>query len=169
VLVLVRKQHLVDESVGEQPILGIQLDLAEHLERPLANLIHVGTHLIGAEDRQLAADLPGLLDGVIELAEVAAERLPTADSLDEPELLEVSDVPQVPDQRAEDRVVDPVELLMGERLNQLEGVPARLLQALGQFGLAVGAGTRSTLSGGCSCLRDRSRLPSRDRRLRLFK
>jgi hypothetical protein len=165
VLVLVREQHVVDEAVGQQPVLGIQLDLAEHLERPLANLVHVGADLVGPEDRQFPPDLAGLLNRVVELAQVAAQRLATADPLDEPELLEVADVTEIPDQRAEDRVVDPIELLVGERLDQLEGVTACFIEAPGQLGLAVGSGTRATLSGGCCSLRDGSRLPTRDRGL----
>jgi hypothetical protein len=39
-------------------------------------------------------------------------------------------VAQVPDQGAEDRVVDPVELLVGERLDQEERVPACFRQSL---------------------------------------
>jgi len=159
VLVLVREQHLVDEAVGEQAVLRIKLDLVEDLERALADLVHVGADLVGAQDRQLAPDLAGLLDRVVELAEVAAQRLAPADPLDEPELLEVSDVPKVPDQGAQDRVVDPVELLVRERLDQLQGVTTCLLQTPGQLGLAVGSGTRSTLTRGCCNLRDRSRLP----------
>jgi len=155
----VGEQHLVDEAVGEQPIGGVELDLVEYLEGPRSNLLHVGTDLIGPQDRQLAADLPRLLDRVVELAEIASQRLPAADPLDEPELLEVGDVPEVPDQRAENRVVYPVELLLRQRLDQLQGVPACLFQMPGQLGLVVGSGTRPTLGGGCCNLRDRSRLP----------
>jgi len=77
-------------------------------------------------------------------------------------------MPEIPDQGAEDGVVDPVELLVGERLDQLEGVTACLVQAPGQLGLAVGSGTRSTLSGGCCSLRDESTLPRLSLRLVRF-
>jgi hypothetical protein len=66
---------------------------------------------------------------------------------------------EVPDQRAENRVVDAVELLVREWLDQLQGVTACLFQTPGQLGLAVGSGTRITLRAGCNNLRDRSRLP----------
>jgi hypothetical protein len=165
VLVLVGEQHLVDEAVRQQLVVGVELDLVQDLQRALSDLLHVWADLVGPQDRQLAPDLAGLLDRVVELAEVAAERLAAADPLDEPELLEVADVAEVPDQRAEDRVVDMVELLLSEGLDQLEGVTPCLIQALGQFGLAVGSGTRSTGGRGCSNLRDRSRLASRRRRV----
>jgi hypothetical protein len=157
VLVLVGEQHLVDEAVRQQRIGRIELDAVEDLEGPLADLLHVRADLIGAEDRQLAADLARLLDRVVEVAQVAAKGLAPADSLDQPELLEVGDVPEIPDQRAEDRVVDPVELLLGEGLDQRQGVVACLLQAPDQLGLAAGSGTSPTLAG-CSNLRDRSSL-----------
>src|SRR5262249_48042947 len=161
VLVLVGEQHLVDEAVGEQRVLRVEFDLTEHLKRPLADLPHVGANLVGAQDGELAADLPRLLDRVVELPDVAAERLAGTDRADEPELLEVRDVTEVPDQRTEDGVVDAVELLVGERLDQLERVSTCLLQTPGQLGLAVRSGTRSTRSGGCDNLRDRSRVPRR--------
>jgi hypothetical protein len=151
---LVREQHLVDEAVGEQGIPAGEIDPAEHLERPLPDLLHVRPHLVGAQDRELAPDLPGLLDRVVELAEVAAERLAAADPLDQPEFLEVGDVAQVPDQGTEQRVVDAVELLVGEGLDQSEGVTARPVEPLGERALQLRSGTTSTVAGGGSNLRD---------------
>jgi hypothetical protein len=120
VLVLVRKQQLVDEAVVEQAVLRVvEVDLTQHLEGALADRVHVGLDLSGPQDRQLAAVLAGVLDRVVEAAEVAPQRLAAADPLHQPELLEVGDVAEVPDQGAEDRRVDPVELLLGERVNQL--------------------------------------------------
>jgi hypothetical protein len=89
-----------------------------------------------------------LLDRVVELAEIASERVAAADPLDQPELLEVGDVPQIPDQRAEDRAVDPIELIVRKRLDQAQGVTACLVQTPGQLGLELGSGTTSTLGAG---------------------
>ena len=58
------------------------------------------------------------------------QRLAVADRLHQPQLLEVGDVAQVPGQWAEDRRVDAVELIVGERLDQLQGSPPRLGEAL---------------------------------------
>jgi hypothetical protein len=154
----VGEQHLVDEAVVEQRILGIQLDLREDLQGALTDPVQVGANLVCPQDRQLATDLSRLLDRVVEIPQIAAQRLTAADPLDEPELLEVGDVPEIPDQRAENRVVDAIELLVGERLDQLEGVAACLLQSPGQLGLAVGSGTKTTLLR-CGNLRDWSRVP----------
>jgi hypothetical protein len=161
----VGEQHLVDEPVRQQRVLGNELDLVQDLESPSPDLVHVGADLPGAKDWQFAADLARLLDRVVELAEVASERLAAPDPADQPELLEVRDVPEVPDQGTEDRVVDAIELLVGERLDQLQGMTARLLQTPGQLGLAVGSGARSILGRGSCDLRDGSTLPRWPRRL----
>ena len=59
-LVLVGEQHLVDEAVGEQRVLGgLEVDPVEHLEGALAHLVQVGAKLVAAQDRQLAAGRRG--------------------------------------------------------------------------------------------------------------
>ena len=139
-LVLVGEQHLVDEAVAQQRVLGVgvELDLVEHLERALADVGHVGAQLGVAQDRQLAAGLARVLDRVVEAAELAVQRLAAADRLHQPELLEVGDVAEVPGQRAEDRRVDAVELLVVERLDQLQRARARLGEAFRDRCLGAG-------------------------------
>ncbi len=52
VLMLVGEQHLVDEAVLDQRIAGVvELDRAEHVERPRADLVHIGAQLIATQDR----------------------------------------------------------------------------------------------------------------------
>ena len=123
-----REQHLVDEAFAQQRVLGVggDVDRVEHLERALADVGHVGAQLGVAQDRQLAAGLARVLDRVVEAAELAVHRLALADRLHQPELLEVGDVAEVPGQRAEDRRVDGVELLVVERLDQRKSALARL-------------------------------------------
>ena len=127
-LVLVGEQHLVDEAAPQQRVLGIvaQVDLLEHLEGALADVGEVGAQLGVAQDRQLAARPARVLDRVVEAAELAVQGLAPADRLHQPELLEVGDVPEIPGQRAEQRRVDAVELLVVERLDQLKRRAARL-------------------------------------------
>jgi hypothetical protein len=133
VLVLVGEQELVDEPTLQERIPAVQVNLAEHLEGALAHLLEVRKHLAAVQNRQLPANLAGLLDRVVETAELSAKRFPAADPANEPELLEVGDVPEVPDERAEDRRVDAVQLLVVEWLYQLKRAPARLCQALGDL------------------------------------
>jgi hypothetical protein len=133
VLQLVGEQHLVDEPVPQQRVLDLGTDLhaIQYVECPLADVRQVGAQLLVAEDRQLAADLARILDRVVEATEIAVQRLEAADSLDQPELLEVGDVPEVPGERAEELGVDRVELLLAERLDQHQGALTRGIEPFG--------------------------------------
>ena len=73
VLELVREQHLVDEPFAQQGVLGVGVDLhaLQYVKRPLSDVFHVGAQLGVAQDRQLAARPAGVLDRVVEAAEVA--------------------------------------------------------------------------------------------------
>jgi hypothetical protein len=62
-------------------------------------------------------------------------RLAPADGLDQPELLEVGDVAEVPGERAEDRRVLAVELGLAQRVDQEQGAFARLGEAAGDLSL----------------------------------
>jgi hypothetical protein len=128
---LVGEQHLVDEPVPQQRVPGVlvDVDFLEHLQGALADVGEVGAQLGVAQDRQLAAGLARVLDRVVEAPEVAVQGLAVADRLHQPELLEVGDVAEVPGQRAEDRRVDAVELLVVEGLEQLQGAAACLAEA----------------------------------------
>jgi hypothetical protein len=119
VLLLVGEEHLVDEAVTKQRIVGVvELDVFEDLEGALAHVVEVGAKLLVAQDRQFAAGLARILDRVVEAPQLTMQRLAPANRLHQPELLEVGDVPEVPDQRAEDRGIDAIELLCVERLDQ---------------------------------------------------
>ena len=159
VLVLVGEQHLVDEAAAQQGVLGVlaELDLVEHLERALAHVGEVGAQLGVAQDRQLAAGPARVLDRVVEAAELAVQRLAAADRLHQPQLLEVGDVAEVPGERAEDRRVDPVELLVVERLDQLQGPLPRLGETLRDRFLGAGR----HLGGDAKTLQNRSFGPFR--------
>ena len=128
-------------SSSGSPVSSSSTDV-EHVERPRADLVHVGAQLVAAQDRQLVAGLARVLDRVVEAPQLAVHRLAAADPLHQPQLLEVGDVAEVPGERAEDRRVDGVELLVGERLDQEEGPLARLREAVGDLLAQVGLGRR---------------------------
>ena len=97
VLVLVREQHLVDESVAQKRFGGVvEVDLVEDLQGALADPQQVGAQLVVAQDRQRATGLARVLDRVVEAAQLAVHRLAVADRLHQPELLEVGDVARGP-------------------------------------------------------------------------
>jgi hypothetical protein len=135
VLVLVREQHLVDKRAVDEGIgVVLELGLREHVQGAAAYLFHVSAKVVASQDRELVADLSRVLNRVVEAAELAADRLAIADTLDEPELLEVGDVTEVPGKRAEDRRVDGVELIVCQGLDE----PQRALAGLGEaFGDAL--------------------------------
>ena len=142
--------------------LGIELDLVEHLEGPLADLVHVGAHLVG---RAGSAARRGSCAGSRSRRRSSpssprsGSRPPIRWTSQSSSKLAMWPRSQI--ERAEDRRVDAVELLVRERLDQLEGARARLRQALGDLGLAVGAG-RATVR--CDAQPPRCRMrPLRDR------
>src|SRR5215210_6410171 len=100
---LVGKDQLVDEPVAEERVLGIGGDVhvLKYVESSLPDLLHVGAAALAAEDGQLVARGAGVLDRVVEEAEVAVHGLELADLLDQPQLLEVGDMAEVPGERAE--------------------------------------------------------------------
>ena len=142
-LVLVGEDQLVDEAVAEHAgRRSLEVDAVEDVQRPLAHLRHVVAQLVAAQDRQLVAGRPRVLDRVVEAAELAVHRLAPADRLDQPQLLEVGDVAEVPGQRTQDLAVDGVELLVGERLDQQQRALARLREAVSDRVLRLGRGRR---------------------------
>ena len=101
VLVLVRQDQLVDESVGEQRVLGrLQIHTVENLQGASANIVEVTAKIGPTKDREVAAGRAGVLDRIVEAAELPVERIQVADGLHEPQLLEVRDVPEIPGERA---------------------------------------------------------------------
>jgi hypothetical protein len=132
VLQLVGDQHPVDEAVAQQPVLGVGGDVhvLQYVEGAGADVLHVGAELRVAQDRQPAADLARALDRVVEAAELAVQRRAIADPPHQPQLLEVGDVAEVPGERAQQRRVDGVQLLVVELLDQGERAPAGLPQEI---------------------------------------
>jgi plasmid stabilization system protein ParE len=140
VLKLVREQHLVDEAVPQQRVLdgGTDIHILQYVERALADVRHISAQLGVAQDRQLAADLARVLDRVVEAPKLPVQRLPPPDRLHQPQLLEVGDVPEVPGQRAQDRRVDRVQLLVVERRDQRQRPLARLGESVRDRCLGLG-------------------------------
>ena len=131
VLMLVRDQHLVGEAGPEDRILRVvEVELVEHLERALANVLHVGAEIVAPQDREFVAVGARVLDRVVDAAEIAVQRFPAPGRLDEPQLLEVGDMAQIPRERTEQRRVDGVELLVAELLDEQESASTRLGEPL---------------------------------------
>jgi hypothetical protein len=120
VLVLVLDQHLRDER-GYAP---------EHRERPGAHLVHVRERLVAPQVGQLTPVRAWRLESVVGIRQVGAHqvepRLPA-----DPQVLEGRYVPEVPDERAHQRIVHPVQIGVGHVLDQQQRALASFFELFG--------------------------------------
>ncbi len=117
VLMLVLQEHLPDER--RNPV--------EHRQRPSAHPLHQGNGLNAAQVRELAPVGARRLEGVVDVGEVGAQQFEPGLPSD-PEVLERGDVPEVPDERAHQRVVNAIEIVVGDVLDQGKRALARLFE-----------------------------------------
>ena len=106
VLVLVLEHHLVD--LGGAGAL-------EDRERALADVGEVVERLGAVEDRQVAADGARRLERVVHRGELRVQQRLAAVAVDEPQVLIGGDVREIPRERAHQRRVRGLHLLVGER------------------------------------------------------
>ena len=129
VLLLVLHEQLPQEAAGvEVAEAGRQVHPVEHLQRPLAHGLHVLEPLGAAKVGEAAAAGARGLGRVVDLHQVRPQRRHPRAAARDPEVLERRDVTEVPHQRAHERVVDALEILVAHRLDQ----PQRPLACLGQ-------------------------------------
>ena len=122
VLELVLRDHADDEVVPRQ--------LGEPVDYLLAHLRDVGTRVLRGEDGQRPPLGSPVCERVVQIVELAAVRVATSE---QPELLEVPDVSEIPDERRLKRRDLPRQLLVRERLQQGFGSPARVLEDRGEL------------------------------------
>ena len=105
-LVLVLGDHVVDEAVAQErlPAVGTHVALLDQVEGPGPHGVAVGAGLGEAEQRQGLPHPAGLLEGVVEVVEALAGRL-AAERSDQPEVLVVGHVGEVPQQRRHQDIV----------------------------------------------------------------
>ena len=120
-LELVLRDHADEEVV-------VSRQLREQLDDGLAHLTHVCARRGGLEDQELGALRPAVRERVVELVVDRRERLAAAGLAEQPELLEVADVGEIPDERRLERRDLARQLLVVERLEQGLGSRARVLE-----------------------------------------
>ena len=98
------------------------------LERAGANFVHVLERGVGTQKREIATAGPRRLHRVVHVDHVWTQHRPLAEPVDEPQVLERRDVPEVPDQRAHQRRVHPLEVLVRDGRDQSHGPLARLVE-----------------------------------------
>ncbi len=103
VLLLVLHDHREREPVLDQPP-PLQRDPFEQAYHPLTDLAHVPAGRPGLQQRQPRPGRARMLEGVVEPVHVVAEhRVASADVAQQPQLLLVADVGQVPHQGGHQR------------------------------------------------------------------
>ena len=109
------RHHSHEEVVPRQ--------LGESLEHLLADLRDVGTRVLRGQDRQRAPLGSPVCERVVQIVELAAVAVS-----EQPELLEVPDVSEIPDEWRLERRDLARQLLVREGLQQGFGSPARVLE-----------------------------------------
>jgi hypothetical protein len=143
-LVLVLDHHAVDEAVREEGDVLVEDDLVKVVEHPAAHALEIGERLSQLEERQLPAGAPGLGEGVVEEVQLGVGEPLAPQRGQEPLLLVVGHVRQVPDERGHERRV-----LAGERGTvQAFEQPQRSLPAQAQ---GLGDGVLQLPEGPLSC------------------
>ena len=106
------------EAVPQERILGAPVELIDQLERGIADSAHVGASRARRQDRQLTSLAALVREGVVDVVVPALHRALPADVAEQPQLLEVSDVRVVPDQRRHQWGHLQAQLLRREWLEQ---------------------------------------------------
>ena len=140
VLRLVADDHLEERAVA-------RAGLVEHLERAGADRVEVVEDVGAAQERDLAARGARRLEGVVEVGEVAAQQVAAAVAMDEPEVLVGGDVAEIPVQRAHQRVLHALEILVREAGDQRKRAIAGVLQGLSEGWLGHGRHRRVSVPG----------------------
>jgi hypothetical protein len=126
VLVLVLDDHFPDRPDAS--------DAIEHLERARTRRSHELERLAAAKIGKLPAVRTRRLGRVVHDREIRSQGWQAARALREPEVLEGGDVPEVPHERAHQRIVDVIEVLVADALDEREGPPARIGKQLADVG-----------------------------------
>jgi hypothetical protein len=134
---------VADDHLEDRPVAGA--DALEHLQRATADGREVLEHVGAAQARDVAAHGPRRLEGVVEVREVAAQQRLAAVAVDEPQVLVGGDVPEVPAQRAHERVVHALERVVVERGDECEGARAGPVQGVAQVRADGGGHGRANL------------------------
>ena len=99
VLMLVLHDHAVDEAAREQRLAAVEIDVREHVEGALAHVGDEPPRLGWIEDRKRRAVAARVLERVVHVVEELVGGRRAGELPQEPQLLVVADVREVPTQR----------------------------------------------------------------------
>jgi hypothetical protein len=126
VLELVLGDHPDDEAVSKQRVSVVDRELWQEPEHALAHLGHVFTRGSRREDREASTLGARMSEGVVEAIAVRRSAVLSSDAPQQPQLLEVADMREIPDERRLQRRDLRRELVVGERLQQSQRAVARV-------------------------------------------
>ena len=128
VLELVLEHEPEDEALPEQWVRHFQVDVVEQVVRALADVLRVGARRGGPEARQLLPVVSLLAERVVDLVVRVGNRRLAVQVPEDPDLLELRDVREIPDERRLQRRDALDERLVGEGLQELVGAGAGALE-----------------------------------------
>jgi hypothetical protein len=132
VLELVLNDHSHDEPPLEQRIAVVEGQSVEEAENSFANVAYIAARGFGCENRQPAAFSPCVCGGVVEVVGLREHRCPTGSS-QQPELLEVTDMREVPAKGRLKRRPLARQLRVGQRFQQSFRPRPRMLESKREF------------------------------------
>jgi hypothetical protein len=103
VLLLVLDDEPEDEAVPEQPVVRVELRAVEHRQHPLAHLRQVRARPHRVEQLERRPLVARMLEGVVDVVGSGKDRRRGCQAAQQPELLEVADVGEIPHERRHER------------------------------------------------------------------
>ena len=120
--------HPHDETLLEQRIAIVERQFRKEREHGLADILDIPACGLRWQDRQPAALAACVRERVIKVVEFRRECAQSADASQEPELLEVADVSEIPDERRLQWRDLKRQLFVRERLQQILRPLPRVLE-----------------------------------------
>jgi hypothetical protein len=133
VLELVLNDHPHDEPPLEQGIAIVERQFGDERKHLFANLSYIGARSLRREGRQPATLAACMSERVVKIVVLRRKGASSADASQEPELLEVSDMGEIPDERRLQRRDLTRQLLVRERLQQILRPPSRVLESYNEL------------------------------------
>jgi hypothetical protein len=127
VLVLVLDDHVVGVPAAPQRLVVGEALARQTATDTLAHVVDVRVGVGRLEQAELRSLRPLVLAGVVDVVEPALRGLLSVEGAQEPQLLLVADVRQIPDERREDRGRLSLEIVVRERRERAQRPPPRLV------------------------------------------
>ena len=139
-LVLVLQHHVEEEALAQQRRGSAGVDLLHPGQHGAAHVAKEAQAGRAVGQRQVVARRARVAEGVVDAAQSLGARSGAVHVLEQPDLLEMRDVAQVPHDRGHQRAVLAAQVRVTQRRDEFEGAVARLPQAAAQDGQIEGGG-----------------------------